>query len=143
MESMTFKRYLRAFVLLSLSILIVFVLPIADPPLSVHAATSGRPMHVTMQTIPTSLGFATVLEGGTTNTDVDIIVLVVSNTDTVSHNLTIQDMQSPTPFALFSASPIAAKTTWVIPLNQTRFRNGMKWSVDASALVNGSMYGVH
>lgn len=94
--------------------------------LSAEAATAIRDFHVTGQSIPAALGNPTVLEGGTTNTTVNLSSLVVSNKDTAIHNVTVQDCGSP-PFILFNAYPIAASTSWFAPLGGVRFTGCLKW----------------
>src|SRR6266849_1923423 len=94
--------------------LAVVLSPLASQP------RSPRQFHVTGQAIPTSAASPAALEGGTLNTDVNVDFLVISNTDSSSHTVTVVDCTAVTPFSLFTASPIAALTVWPVPLGNMR-----------------------
>jgi hypothetical protein len=131
------KTNIEKWALLSAIVLLVyFAWKIPYPPLA-WAATSGRPIHVTGQAITGSLAYPACLEGGTTQRDMDVGMIIIANTDASAHTITIEDGQG-SPFIFFSAYPIAAKTTWIISLGGTRFRGGLRWTSD-STTVQGSV----
>lgn len=106
----------------------------------------GRSYHVSGTTLPTSLTSPSVLEGGTTNTDVNVSMLNLSNGDTGIHYITVSDCGSPA-YIPINAYPIAAGTTWFISMGDTRFRGCFKWKVDTVSSdptkpVQGSLTGV-
>jgi hypothetical protein len=126
-------------VTIGISIAISLMLPnaTAQPPQQKGA------FHVTGQALPATLTTPAVLEGGTTNTNVNLSTLVLVNTDTAAHTVTIEDCQA-TPFVFFPAVTIpavgSANSSWVIPMYGTRFTGCFKWSA-SSALVFGSVVG--
>lgn len=129
-----------ALVTLALGLGIILV----HPSEQAHAQNGSRSVHVTGQPMTTSLASPTVLEGGTTNTNIDLTTLVIVNTDTVSHTVTVEDCTPTTPFVFLPAVTIpaagSANSSWVIPMYQTRFTGCLKWSA-SSTLVFGAAVG--
>ena len=123
-------RYLAA-----LSALVLGVLLIAG-----LRGQSNRPtFHVSGQALPAVLASPTSIEGKVLNVSSTISILVIANTDTTSHTVTIQDGQT-TAFKLFNAYTIEAGATWVVPLNGTRFEGGLNWSA-SDTKVMGTIVG--
>ena len=105
----------------------------------------NRPVHVTTTALQSSLTIPSVIEGGTANTTVYVTMIVIANTDTSSHTISITDCTTGTAFSLFTNAPIAASTTWILPLaggsgGGIRFDSCFKWSAN-STTVMGSMVG--
>lgn len=115
-------------------------------PSETHAQNPNlKTVHVTGQPLPASLGFATVLEGGTTNKSLNIQFLVLSNTGSASQTVTVQDCTPTTPFVFFPAGTTIPGTgnpnsTWTIPLGGVRFTGCFKWQA-SSTNVQGSLVG--
>ena len=108
---------------------------------SARAATTGnRPVHVSGQPLPGTLGYATILEGGQTDAALNIDFIVLANTGSSDYTVTVEDCTSKTPFILFNAYTIAATTTWTVPLGGTRFTGCMKWAA-SNAAVMGTLVG--
>ena len=106
----------------------------------VSGQTRGvRQFHVSGQQVPAVAASPATLEGGTLNTSVNVDFLVIANSDTSSHTITVVDCAS-TPFLLFTAAPVAAQTTWTIPLGNMRFTSCFQWSA-SSTTVYGSVVG--
>jgi len=128
-----------------LTLLIGGAILLLNRPLSVQAQQQKGAFHVTGQALTTSLASPAVLEGGTTNTNVDLTTLVLVNTDTASHTVTVEDCTPTTPFVFLPAVTIpgvgSANSTWVIPMYSTRFTGCLKWSA-SSTLISGSIVGV-
>ena len=107
----------------------------------VYAQTgANRQFHVTLNSIPGSLTSPATIEGGPTNTAVNVDWIVIVNTDSSAHTVTIEDCTPTTPFLLYGAYSIAANTTWSTPYGNTRFNGCLKWSA-SSTLVQGSIVG--
>jgi len=114
-------------------------------PGDTHAQSiTGRQVHVTGQALTTSLASPSVLEGGTTNTNINLTTIVLVNNDTASHTVTIEDCTPTTPFVFLPAVTIpgvgSANSSWVIPMYGTRFTGCFKWSA-SSVLISGSVTG--
>ncbi len=105
--------------------------------LEAQGPRSPRQFHVSGLPIPSSAASPAALEGGTLNTDVNVDFLVISNTDSSSHTVTIVDCTAVTPFTLFNASPIAALTVWPVPLGGMRFKGCFKWSASSTTVMGG------
>lgn len=93
----------------------------------VHAAPQA--FHVSATALPAhaSIASPTPIEGRILTTDVNPTFLTLANRDTSSHTVTIRDCGTPI-FTMYDAYPIAATTTWHVPLGDTRFRGCFKWS---------------
>lgn len=89
--------------------------------------------------VPSSLTFLVARQGRTLNTSASLDFLVISNTDTAAHTVTVQDGQG-SPFILLNAYTIPASTTWFMPLGSTVFVSGIKWSA-SSTMVMGTAVG--
>lgn len=90
--------------------------------------TGAHQFHASGQSIPATLTAPVCLEGcklATSSVTVDY--LVVANTDTASHTVTVQDCGVPA-FILLNAYPIAAQTTWSVPMGGSRMQGCLKWS---------------
>lgn len=88
----------------------------------------SRTFHVSGQQLPGSLTSPTPIEGIALTTSVAVDSIVISNTDSVAHTVTIEDCQG-TPFILYNAYSIPATTTWFTgPMAGTRFTGCIKWS---------------
>lgn len=115
-------------------------------PLRALAAYSGREFHVSGQNLPTSIGSPTAVEGGALDaatigatSGIVIDMLIIANTSSSSQTVHIEDCGS-TAFLFFNDYPIAAKTTWTIPIPNTRFTGCFKWSASATT-VQGTVTG--
>ena len=114
--------------------------------LPVHAQNNPiRPFHVSGQYIPNSLTAPTPVEGGGALTaSITVDLLVISNVDSATHTILIEDGQG-TPFVLFPTLTVPAtgssNSTWIIPMFGTRFQNGIKWQADASNKLMGAIVG--
>ena len=92
----------------------------------------SRAFHVYGQTLSSTPGYLTVLESGvltnSTHTSLNLDTLVFSNTDSVSHTITVVDCQTA-PATIAIAIP--ATTLWSISMGDTRMVGCAKFSVDS------------
>lgn len=123
----------------------VLLLLFAGRPDPVHAQPGviGSTVYVSGGYIPASLTYLSS-NFGSVNFTVNGVLMVISNQDTATHTVTVEDVNS-TPFVMFPALTVpavgSANSTWVIPLGNTRFVSGLKWSTDTANKVMGSFTG--
>lgn len=139
------KQFLKLVAASGALLILLLSLAAVLSPLFLSSASAqpnpgGRTYQVTGQALPTSAGSPTVLQGGSTNTNVNVYTLILANKDSASHTVTVRDCQSPTPFYLFNSYTIAAGSTWVAELNGVRFTGCLQWASD-STNVWGSIIG--
>lgn len=106
-----------------------------------QAATSGRNFQVTGQTLPPTLTSPTKVQGGTTNTDTDVMLLILANTGSTDRTVTVTDCSSSV-FYLFNAYTLPAKAMWALPLYNTRFKGCLKWSATSTEIM-GTIVGTY
>ena len=107
------------------------------------ADASGPPFTVSGMSLPASLaspvcdqGAACGTSNGALTRSVMVLSLVISNTDSSSHTVTVEDCQS-TPFQFLPAVTVAANST--LPYSgQFRFAGCLQWSA-SSTKVQGSI----
>jgi hypothetical protein len=103
---------------------------------SAQSTEPSRIVHVYGQPLSSTLGYLNTLEApkpsGPANTSSSMTVgsIWISNTDSVTHNVTIEDCQA-TPALLLSAIPITAGTIWTINGGDQRMQGCMKFQVDS------------
>jgi hypothetical protein len=66
--------------------------------------------------------------------------ITLTNETDAAVTVTIQDRQS-TPRALFKDLSIAAKTTYVVPMNGRKFPGGIAWAASSATAVTGYIQG--
>ena len=111
-----------------------------QPVLADVTSGSSRTFHVLGVALPASLAAPAALEGiNLATTSVNVTHLVLVNTDSSDHTVTVSDCQS-TPFVLFNGETIAAKTMWPVPMGNVRFGGCFKWTA-SSTTVMGAVTG--
>lgn len=121
----------------------IFLLAGDPAPVQAQPGIIGSAVYVSGGYIPTSLTYLSS-NFGSLNFNVNGVLMVISNQDTAAHIITVEDAAA-TPFVMFPALTIpavgSANSTWVIPLGNTRFIGGLKWSTDTANKVMGSFTG--
>jgi hypothetical protein len=129
MEKQPFFTPFKLVCMIGIAALLVHFLPAqaqSTAPVSI--------LHVAGQSLSSTAGYLNTVESGsfvgTTHTTLNVGHLTVSNSDSVSHNITVTDCQSPAA-SLFAATPIAANTAWTVDMGDARMVGCAKFQVDA------------
>ncbi len=97
---------------------------------------NGRGCHVLGLALTGSLVIPACDEGGSMNSSANVTQVTISNTDSSSHTVTIQDCQT-SPFYLANAMTVPAATdlVWAFGSNSLRFGGCFKWSASSTTVL--------